>query len=398
MASELAIAFGPFEVRDSGVTPTGGLARFAHSESPDWGELYTLADLDADGVPDLLVSDRTSEERVLAGLRGPFLPDQQLAALDLDEMLTIQLDSRLTDLAVGDVDADGRADLILGEASANRVSIIPAFAIPPPGPVPLDRAALEVHTGPSGSTTGARLLVTDVDGDSAGDLLVAAPGFDYDTPDGRVRNAGAVAVFVGAAMSPAIHQVTPVHLPAGTATVVSIRGAGLRDAEVFLVTASGSRRQSAVLERGFGVLQVLVPVPRVLGPAHLELRVRGEAVRWDGEFSVTPAERVIQLRRGWNLVGWTGSPDAIQSATAALVDAFDMAFTWNPGEGAFDFYRPATPDLGALRELRLGRRPLGPRHPRCHLDPTPAHPRRAPFPVGRAQPADLDRSGWDARA
>ena len=354
MASELAIAFGPFEVRDTGVTPIGGLARIAHAESPDWGEFYALADLDADGVPDLLVSDRTSEERGLAGLRGPFLPDQQLAALDLDEMLTIQLDSRLTDLAVGDVDADGRADLIIGEGSANRVSIIPAFAIPPPGPVPLDRAALEVHAGPSSSTTGERLLATDVDGDGAGDLLVAAPGFDHDTPDGRVRNAGAVAVFLGAARPPTIHQVTPVHLPAGTSTVVTIRGTGLRDADVLLVTASGSWRQSAVLERSLGVLQVLVPVPRVLGPVHLELRIRGEAVRWDGEFSVTPAERVVQLRRGWNLVGWTGSPDPIQSATAALVDAFDLALTWNPGEGAFDFYRPATPDLGALRELRPG--------------------------------------------
>jgi hypothetical protein len=86
--------------------------------------------------------------------------------------------------AGGDVNGDGRTDLVVGDPTALTVT---AFAGPLLSPTPI-----WTRTGPANSEFGARVATGDVNGDGVSDVLVGAPAFDN-----SVTDAGQVSLYLG---------------------------------------------------------------------------------------------------------------------------------------------------------------------------------------------------------
>ena len=351
----IVIAFGPFErvVGQPVLIPAGGHAILRAAESAEFGPAIAIGRFDGSQAADLVVLQRAADEWALVGLRGPFLSGVEQETAAHETFLTIGLGERTaSDVAIGDVDADARPDLIVGQSSRNRISIVPAFAVPPPGQVTLARVALEVFDGPRFSATGDRLVAADYDADGIGDLLGSAPDFDRAGAEGTLRNTGLIAGYAGRDRSPSVSRVAPLQLPAGQSTVVTIHGTRLSEAHVFVRAPTG-RSQAAVLERALGSLQVLIPVPRATGSLGLEVRVAERTIEWEEAFTVVPAERVVPLRAGWNLVGWSGPTLPVGEATASLAGAFDAVLSWSPERG-YDTYRPQSDSVNTLSHLSQG--------------------------------------------
>lgn len=126
----------------------------------------TVADLDGDGLPDIAVADsRTGSARLVllyqdATQRGAFLPARNLAVPG----------TATTAVASGDLDGDGRADLVIGVALP-RSNYTPRPAVG----VSLQQAdgtlgAVALHAQYEGLNF-RRLVVQDYDGDRRGDVL-----------------------------------------------------------------------------------------------------------------------------------------------------------------------------------------------------------------------------------
>lgn len=126
----------------------------------------TVADLDGDGLPDIAVTDsRTGSARLVllyqdATRRGAFLPARNLAVPG----------TATTAVASGDLDRDGRADLVIGVALP-RSNYTPRPAVG----VSLQQAdgtlgAVALHAQYEGLNF-RRLVVQDYDGDGRGDVL-----------------------------------------------------------------------------------------------------------------------------------------------------------------------------------------------------------------------------------
>ncbi len=100
------------------------------------------------------------------------------------------------DVATGDLNADGRADLVIGHGNrsenGNETGGVVVYHGQPDGRLRATPDAV-INGVRDNDLFGANLLVTDVDGDRRDDLLVASPNQDLGR-DGR----GSVQVFLGA--------------------------------------------------------------------------------------------------------------------------------------------------------------------------------------------------------
>ena len=147
-------------------------------------------DLDGDGLSDAIAGaplvDLGGRDRgAVVIARGP-----RLAALRIDEPAGADgAEFGAAVAAGGDVDADGRADLIVGapghDDGTGRAYVYAGAAIaverPPPGGIQ-PALALSEPGGRPGDAFGADVIAADFDGDGWADVAIAAPGADGTYP------------------------------------------------------------------------------------------------------------------------------------------------------------------------------------------------------------------------
>ncbi|MBN2469893.1 MAG: cytochrome c, partial [Anaerolineae bacterium] len=244
-AEDMDAAYGPLiDLRD----PPASATRLIGADYDDlFGSTVYGADMDGDGIDDAIISaalwrgsagvgglsfgggDGPGNTRYNAGETVVIFGDASLrgATLQLAELINAEgrpADNRLTvvygagpndllgeEITVGDLNGDGRADLVLGtlvgfgpgdvseEAGEAWVIYTTAFfrgqmfdlANPP-------NSSVVIYPDQPFSKGGDTMRVADIDGDGIGDLLYGAPDYDPTGYDGLVRrNAGLLAVIYG---------------------------------------------------------------------------------------------------------------------------------------------------------------------------------------------------------
>jgi hypothetical protein len=128
-----------------------------------------VGDVNGDGRADLIVSGMYASGSMVAGFRGQSLGTTPAAAFA--PFVLGGGYARGLFLAAGDVNADGSADLVLGQMAGPNVQVYSGQALTQAN----TRTSIAAFT-PAGGTTagGARVAVRDADGDGKADILTAS--------------------------------------------------------------------------------------------------------------------------------------------------------------------------------------------------------------------------------
>jgi hypothetical protein len=175
-------------------------------------------DLNDDGIPDLVISaptdgsggDYSGSVYVFYGLPAPdHLPDMTAGQANVKIMGVFPNDQLGSAVASGDVNGDGKDDLVVGASyadadGAENSGAVYVFLGPLPDSATLSANQADIFiTNQAGGTNdrfGGSLAVGDVDGDLVLDVLVGATGVDrLDESDDVVADAGMAFLFFGGA-------------------------------------------------------------------------------------------------------------------------------------------------------------------------------------------------------
>jgi hypothetical protein len=282
-----------------------------------------VADVNGDGHPDLVVAnanDQTVTVRLADPARaGFFLPAVVLATPGRTPL----------DVAVGDLDGDGRMDIVVAASGANNVMVF--RQIPPVDPTP-NRV---YFAAPVTFTVGGdpqAVTVADLDGNGHPDIAVAT-------------TANTVSVLLNPILFPTFVPQTAVDYPTGVQPV-AIKAVDLnRDGKLDLLTANYGATLSPGTQ-GLSVLMQGTTPGTFLAPVHYTTDYRASALAV-GDLNGDGSPDVVVACAG--LPGYPGSVSVfIQGGiiAGALLPAVNYTGTWGPmGVAIADMDGDGHPDL-----------------------------------------------------
>lgn len=238
-ASEYDIAVGAVYQFDGPPASGAGALRVVRGEHAQ-DQLGTVVagcgDLDADGEPDWAAAAPWAEsdpERPLAGSVYVALTTSELPVGVVSPDLLLKLEGALADARFGaaiacsaSLDGDTLAELVVGSPFAEGADDRPGSGI-----VQLWRgaggfgggAALRKLVGPEAEGWfGSAVATGDMDGDGAPELIIGAPGVNFESAANEQDTAGAVYVFRGSDISSSLNL--PDFLGEAPEPIVTLRG------------------------------------------------------------------------------------------------------------------------------------------------------------------------------
>ena len=356
---EVAVLFGPLSASEGAVAVPRDTAVIRGPAGSSFGFAVAVGDVSGNGQADLAINlvGEDGATDLVSVLAGPFRPGTHDFDA-FDPMVTTEDSLGIVDLAIGDVDLDGRGDLLISRPSFDEVRLLPGrVLINARFPVE-EFLTAELYAAADPIDFGDRIAVADYDGDGLPDLLV---GSRFDAADEATPFSGSVVGFAGADRSARIAGVrvlapTVAELEAqesAASSSIEIHGQGFVNPTLQLHAADGTEFEVIPEVVSLGVLRAAVPA--AIAPGSVDVVVLtdlGEA-RLDDAFVARPTTRTIELVPGWNLIGWTGAT-SVEDALTTLSPSPEALYTWDPIAQTFASFRPSQPAGNSLSDLAFG--------------------------------------------
>jgi hypothetical protein len=180
---------GIYVLRNITVTDTIQFAAAWDSTTPDGCGSLAAADIDGDGLPDIVVANGNSRISV-------FRNTSTAGKISFASAVAYEGPAAVWSIAIGDIDGDGKPDIVAGSNLNNTVSVLRNTGS-------IGNIGFDLKTDFSPGSLSWNMALGDVDGDGKPELIV--PG----------TNLGTVSVFPNVSHSGSISFTQPFHFPTG---------------------------------------------------------------------------------------------------------------------------------------------------------------------------------------